>query len=1066
MGLIRVSTGEGEGKKILKLFHNVRQTAEYFSEKGIRGFSLRTLRTYDLTGPFTKGIYTLQDIAPRYTARNTDKEYNRMQETRALIPGPRGVIKQVIKQNRRRTEHKVTRRNNNPEKLLMSVQKMIFDKIPERKRDRVKIQVVFEYYDPERNDRTIQTRYMNINEILKETQDLITYMLYAYDAPNFIFHAIKLNYYIMPNLEDVIIFKNFETFNYKNKYDLISDLMKYEHIEHYDIIKNCLNVICPTTYKKCYLTCFIMHAEKREDVKKKLNSDWSIYDRLTHTIKDTPEILTHLYKHYDTLFNADIYFYTGGKIEKRHYTICDTPEQKQQTISIFIYAGHSYLINNDNTFIINDLEQHKPKQEYILKPKQANTNIKYIVYCWDLETTNDEEGNATPYALGLYTNGDYEEFYKKNDTHNIIKSFINYLDTLTHNAILYAHNGGRFDTRIILKDLLTTKKINNYLENDNNIIKLDFYNKKGFNISFRDSKNFLEGSLNDLCKSYDTKTKKLNDTVKHDLINLKNCCLNSKILIEDKKIYDYTKEYLKNDCISLYEIITTFKDIIYKEHNLNIDNILTNAGIARNIFFKNYYNPIKTPIYNISVNLENHIRNFYFGGRNEIFNKLGHTKQKLFYYDFVSLYGYLMSKYFYPVGQMNILIIEEKDKKIFNPRWFGLVECKFKHTKFNKKPFHALKDTNNNLVFGYVREYKTGIFTTDEINYSIKKKLGYTYIYDKIYNYEKKERIFKEVIRNTYKLKERATKQNNKALTHSAKIILNSFSGFWGQKTQRTQNIIINNDIEADITEEEKALKIEKNKNNKFNAFLMSDKLISNEEISGHSIYKIEGEIKEPLSNIIISFFITAQGRQKIYDTINNIEEQGGTVYYTDTDSIITNLNINENEELTHKYNVNSLKLGSLTNEATKIYKTLLKQDNISDKEINKFIDNNECFEELITTANKFYSLRVNFNYNDKNYKYDLMKTRGINSNNKYDIREIDHETKTIFYKNLNSKGQYVFNRSDYIKLSQGYKIVVEELKFNVKKYDINIKTGTRKITSFYTKGQINEQGIITPLMF
>jgi hypothetical protein len=155
----------------------------------------------------------------------------------------------------------------------MSVQKMIFDKIPERKRDRVKIQIVFEYYDPERNDRTIQTRYMNINEILKETQDLITYMLYAYDAPNFIFHAIKLNYYVMPNLEDVIIFKNVETFNYKNKYDLLSDLMKYEHIEHYDIIKNCLNILCPTTYKKCYLTCFIMHAEKREDVKKKLNSD-------------------------------------------------------------------------------------------------------------------------------------------------------------------------------------------------------------------------------------------------------------------------------------------------------------------------------------------------------------------------------------------------------------------------------------------------------------------------------------------------------------------------------------------------------------------------------------------------------------------------------------------------------------------------------------------------------------------------------------------------------------------------------------------------------------------------
>jgi hypothetical protein len=97
--------------------------------------------------------------------------------------------------------------------------------------------------------------------------------------------------------------------------------------------------------------------------------------------------------------------------------------------------------------------------------------------------------------------------------------------------------------------------------------------------------------------------------------------------------------------------------------------------------------------------------------------------------------------------------------------------------------------------------------------------------------------------------------------------------------------------------------KIEKNKNNRFNAFLLSNSLKDYEEINGNSIYKTI-DTKQQNNNIIIGFFITAQGRTQLYETMADIEEAGGTVYYTDTDSIITNININDNEKLKLKYGV------------------------------------------------------------------------------------------------------------------------------------------------------------------
>lgn len=1065
MGLIKVKTRDG---RTLKLFHNVKQTAEHFKTNNIRGFSLRTLRAHDFTqGPYVKGDYAILEKDATYKRSNTDAKYNRMPETRAYIQGPRGQIKQVIKENKRKKQHiirELRQADGEPAddatRLLMTIQQLIRGNIRADRLNSVKLQIRLNLINEEAEGRTIQTHYMNNNEIIDETERMINGLLNTY-AGHFTFTTITLNYYREPNIENVIIFKTPEKFNYKNKHAILEELSNYKHIEYYDILKNCINIVCPTTYKLCFVTCFIMHAENREGIK--IWDKCAFFKKMTHTINDTYDILSELLKRYNKHYEVNIYFYKGGSIEKKTYNLLDEPAEG--IINLFIYKGHTFLINNDINFIVNDKEQHKQnKQQIIRHVKKSQPHYYYNTF--NIFTTTDDDNKATPYAIGIYTGKTYKQFYKQNETNNIINDFIKYIDDMKYNTILYAHGAGKYDTKLLFNELLKSKEINNYLEKENSILNISFFNKNSVNISIRDSKNFLDDTINKLSKAYDTKTPAMDKPIKHNLININNCYIDSNEKIyKNKCIVEYTEQHIKNECITLYEILTKFKNTINDKFDININNVLTNSGIAKNIYFNKFYNEAKHPIYNISVKLEQHIRQFFFGGRNEIF-KMGHIEGKINYYDFVSMYPALMSVNNYPIGKMNIINIDETDRNIYNPLWYGLIECEIRHITFNKKPYHGIKH-NHNLVFGHIKDFTKCIITSEELKYSLNNNLGYEYKYYKVYNYEAKAPIFKDLIKQVFKMKQEAEQKGQKEQLKTAKLILNSCFGFWATKSERETTQIYNNKINNTKGKDAEYInnKIEKNKNNRFNAFLLSDTLTDYEEINGNSIYKTI-ERKQQNNNIIIGFFITAQGRTKLYDTIKDIEEAGGTVYYTDTDSIITNYNITENEKLKLKYNVDSGKLGSLTNEATKIYKTLLKEDNISENKINKFLLNNTpYFNDLVILGSKLYALSVDITYKDKNYKYDLMKTRGMDKDATYKNRVLDRENKTLSFLDIGHNERNILNKNDLLRVCKGYTLIINELLYKSNKYTVNIMNIKKHIKSFYDKGTADENGNITPLM-
>ena len=102
--------------------------------------------------------------------------------------------------------------------------------------------------------------------------------------------------------------------------------------------------------------------------------------------------------------------------------------------------------------------------------------------------------------------------------------------------------------------------------------------------------------------------------------------------------------------------------------------------------------------------MEHKFRKYYHGGRNEIF-KIGCINDNIYHYDFTSFYPSIMEKNNFPINKMNIIKIEEQNKKTFNKDWFGLVKCRIRHINKNKRPFHAIHDEEKNIIYPYIDNF-------------------------------------------------------------------------------------------------------------------------------------------------------------------------------------------------------------------------------------------------------------------------------------------------------------------------------------------------------------------------
>lgn len=958
--------------------------------------------------------------------------------------------------------------------------------------------------------RMVSTRYLFFNDLYRDIIILLEELIGAYEHPGDLKY-VEIKYIDMPEDKDLLIYgnnnKRIDAYIASMKNLIDNMIINDEDNKKLIKISNENYIYRPKTIKNCFIKSCYMAKYKQYDVIKKTEKFIERNPIECYKLEEMANFISLKLK-----IKITVYILSNG-LNKYVYNKGSNKEE----INILIIGNHAHALINKNDItdfnraefnLLMDIKEAEEEQILILKKhvkklKEENNEEqeggeeaeeeKYNKYkdhticTYDFETCDksakgDKKEETIPYAVGFYDGIEYKEIYKKDRVIDIIKKFkdymtktkdgeykikgfmeymesvkkpawskpkeddivikfLDYLDEIENKKmILYGHNAGKFDLYLLVKHIMIRKNwtIFGFLEQAGRIINLEIGTWEGKNILFRDSFNFISTTLDKACKGFKPKTVKLEGDVNHNLININNCTT--------YEIYKYTSKYLKNDCLSLHEILIIYADILIKTFNIDIKSVLTNASIARQYFLDKFYDEKKTPIYTLPKSIDTNIRKYYFGGRNECMTKLGYKKGKFYYLDFTSLYPYMMQKHEYPQGEVETLNIEDNK---FNNDWFGFVKCKFRHVKKDNIPYHAVLK-NHKLTFPYCDNWQESILTTEEIKYSIDENLGYEYYFYEVYNYKQKDYIFKECVEDVYKLKLKAEQAGNAALRSMAKIIINSLYGFWGINFYNREQVeIVNFRDDKNNVKKNKVIKTaEEKRQYKVQSLLLTQKLKGYDRVGKYCIFSKVDKIKTKCANVGLAFFTTAYARTHLYKLLKEIKEKGGNIYYMDTDSVITDFNIYEDEEMRKKWvGSGGEGLGELKNETGAA---------------------EGFYKEIITLGNKFYGLK-NEELEDNKI---ILKMKGVNGYAKYEEKEIDKKSKTIYYKKLDKfKGKHKITFEDYKLMSEGYNLNVSNMAFLsgvnsviIGRNDLLKLSNKKNVKQMYDKGEVDKDFKIKPL--
>lgn len=579
-------------------------------------------------------------------------------------------------------------------------------------------------------------------------------------------------------------------------------------------------------------------------------------------------------------------------------------------------------LRNSKTNISKPLEETEydsgviPRMETSFKDSKKDT--KYGT--WDIETYK-YNGEAYPYAVGLCwrKNKDEPLHTKQWWGADCMKAFVDFLinkENKMTGITLYAHNGGKFDNNLLLKQVLPRKdiRVRNSTELNSRWLNLKFQSSHNVNLTFRDSYTLIPESLDRATKAFQVEHQKLKETIDHDDITKDN--------YYTPEFKDKIKTYLDHDVLGLFEVIEKLSDLIWEKtvrtwkyngkeftKGVNITSSFTSASMAKKLFFYHYYNPKKYPIHTLSKELDKYIRLSYQGGRVEAF-RMGMSDKPLFYYDFTSLYPSQMIHNL-PYGAPKHMLgsdinlegeFDECGDCIKEP-FFGFIRCTVKQKRFDLKPLHGVK-TKNGLVFPVIKKEKELTLFSEEIKTGLDYDM-YEYKFIDGYHFSS-GKFMKKFIEDTYQIKKNAEADGNKVLRQIAKIIINSSYGFWAIKTENVEG--------CEIISKDRIL------SPVYQQMWEDGKMISMGAIGDNYVVRSVGDMvgsTEVYKNVAIASAITSYARMRLWNLMIDVEASGGTIWYCDTDSIICDYRLEDDEELMAEYcpDGTGKELGSLKNE-------------------------------------------------------------------------------------------------------------------------------------------------------
>ncbi len=590
----------------------------------------------------------------------------------------------------------------------------------------------------------------------------------------------------------------------------------------------------------------------------------------------------------------------------------------------------SRTINQTTTVISNDkiikISSNKELQSMKYNQQVYKASSNPFIGSIDLETYVDKDGYAKVYALGFYTKVEAEigkspnTFYLENNISSselVLKCIDSMLTSKYNNYTFYAHNLGGFDSIFIL-NILKTANVNlgfdyyklDYIFRDNKLLKLEIKveidsntpKESGYyKITLIDSYNLLRSSLYNLSRAFELSI--IKGYFPHKFVNIDtiNYVGNTPSLEywnevsseEYKKFYSKTWsvkneciKYLNKDLISLYKIMDTFNKFIYRKYGVQMTNCLTISRLALNIFLKNYLKDSKIPL--IPESIYNDIKKAYFGGVTEVYKPYG---KELYYYDVNSLYPYVALN---SMPGLNCKYIDNIHPKDINLKeFFGFYYCEVE----TKNNYLGLLPVHSKFELIMPNGKWCGWYFSEELKLAFDN--GYKIKIIKGYNFNKVNNVFDEYVKDLYELK--ATSDGSiKAI---AKSLLNNLLGRLGLNIKKPVSEIVDDDklnlihstrevlSTINVTEKDYLVtyypSISKNICDSYELDYI--KIISNYSKD----IEVNKEFKD--ASIAIAAAVTSYARVHMSKIKLDILSKGGSIYYTDTDSIVTDIPLSDN---------------------------------------------------------------------------------------------------------------------------------------------------------------------------
>lgn len=464
---------------------------------------------------------------------------------------------------------------------------------------------------------------------------------------------------------------------------------------------------------------------------------------------------------------------------------------------------------------------------------------KYAVV--DIETKDGEtqdKGFTRPFLVGFYDGLDFSHYKGPNCIEENLKVL------LTHSYdgwYFYAHAGGSFDW---LHYLHVIKRMGYYFEIITVASSIQLLHVKPYETSkkkgwmFVDSFKLIPVKLAKACKSFKVKSSKLDD---HDLD-----------MHEDDPQW---LPYLKNDCMGLHEVLQRFHELV--EIRLGGEVGITAAATSMKTFRRGFQRS------SIQRHTEHHafFRACYYGGRTEIFRKHG---KRLHYYDINSAYPAAMREQM-PVGDL-IEYGKGMPPKALTKGRIGFAWARVDLPEdINIPPLPQVDERTKRLIFP-VGKLK-GYWTMVELERA--QEMGATVHVDRSLWIEGRE-DFREFVDTLYSYRQKDAPDYDEGLDQTAKILLNSLYGKWGQAHERESIVFLRpgelpppDSRAADPTDPDCA------------------------------VWVVKKDVDAPYIIPQISAYITAQARLRLHSFLTEADRRG-VLCYCDTDSILTSADMSD----------------------------------------------------------------------------------------------------------------------------------------------------------------------------